>query len=160
MRELTYSEVGATAGKLPPGYHHVRATRDLGVGREVFEDAAEKVMTWQMHRRAGIRVIDAPPRATVGADVRCSWLGIRIECRVVEVVDEPDRRGFAYGTLPKHPERGEERFVVGIDPSTNRVTAHVDAFSKPSTLITRLGAPVGRLVQKRMTERYLDALTV
>ena len=158
MTRLTYPEVGATAGELPDGYHHVRATRELDIGRAAFEAAAEKVMTWQMHRGAGVKVMVAPPRATVGAEVRCSWLGIRIECRVVEVVDEPDRRGFAYGTLPRHPEIGEERFVVEIDPSTDLVTAQVVAFSKPSGVIMRLGAPVGRLVQKRMTERYLDAL--
>jgi uncharacterized protein (UPF0548 family) len=27
-------------------------------------------------------------------------------------VDEPGRRGFAYGTLPGRPETGEEAFVV------------------------------------------------
>ena len=27
-------------------------------------------------------------------------------CRIVAVVDEPDRYGFAYGTLPGHTERG------------------------------------------------------
>lgn len=156
--DLTYPEVGATAGELPSGYHHVRVSRELGSGRAVFEAAAEKVMTWQMHRGAGVRVIEAPPRAVVGADVRCSWVGIRIECRVVDVVDVPDRQGFAYGTLPGHPEIGEERFVVEIDPSTELVTASVIAFSKPSGLVMRLGAPVGRLVQKRMTERYVDAL--
>jgi uncharacterized protein (UPF0548 family) len=158
MSELTYPEVGATAGDLPLGYHHVRASRELGHGRDVFAAAVEKVLTWQMHRGAGVRVIDAPPRATVGAHVRCSWLGIRIECRVVDVVDEPDRQGFAYGTLPRHPEIGEERFVVEIDPSTELVTARVVAFSKPSGWVMRLGAPVGRLIQKRMTERYLNAL--
>lgn len=158
MSELTYPEVGATAGALPDGYHHVRMSRELGVGRAVFEAAAERVMTWEMHRGAGVRVIDAPPRAVVGADVRCAWLGIRIECRVVDVIDEPDRQGFAYGTLPRHPEIGEERFVVEIDPN-GLVTARVVAFSRPSGLIMRLGAPVGRVVQKRMTERYLDALT-
>lgn len=158
MVELTYAEVGATAGELPSGYHHVRASRELGSGRAVFEAAAEKVMTWEMHRGAGIRVHDAPPRAVPGADVSCSWLGVRIECRIVEIIDEPDRRGFAYGTLPRHPEIGEERFVVEIDDASQVVTARIVAFSKPSGLIMRLGAPVGRLVQKRMTERYLDAL--
>eukprot|EP00913_Durusdinium_trenchii_P005672 g5290.t1 len=33
-------------------------------------------------------------------------------CRIVEVVDEADRRGFAYGTLPAHGETGEECFLV------------------------------------------------
>jgi uncharacterized protein (UPF0548 family) len=35
-----------------------------------------------------------------------------VPCRVVYVVDEPRRAGFAYGTLPGHPEIGGER--VGV----------------------------------------------
>ena len=33
-------------------------------------------------------------------------------CRIVAVVNEPDRFGFAYGTLGTHPQRGEESFIV------------------------------------------------
>lgn len=33
-------------------------------------------------------------------------------CQVVYVLDEPDRQGFAYGTLPGQPESGEEAFVI------------------------------------------------
>jgi uncharacterized protein (UPF0548 family) len=159
MGELTYVEVGATAGELPAGYHHVRASQMLGSGREVFEAAATKVLTWGMHRGAGIRILEAPTRAEVGAEVKCSWMGLHIECRVVDIVDEPNRRGFAYGTLKKHPESGEERFVVVIDPETHVVTGQIIAFSRPSGWFWRATAPVGRLVQRRMTERYLDALT-
>ncbi|GAA4732513.1 hypothetical protein GCM10023350_14890 [Nocardioides endophyticus] len=39
-------------------------------------------------------------------------LALRIPCRVVYVVDEPERAGFAYGTLPGHPETGEELFLL------------------------------------------------
>jgi uncharacterized protein (UPF0548 family) len=35
--------------------------------------------------------------------------------RVVAVADEPDRCGFAYGTLPGHAVCGEEAFVVARD---------------------------------------------
>ena len=35
--------------------------------------------------------------------------------RVVFVIDEPGRFGFAYGTLPRHVESGEERFLVERD---------------------------------------------
>ncbi|SIP67631.1 hypothetical protein BN9982_740001 [Mycobacterium tuberculosis] len=34
---------------------------------------------------------------------------LRAPCRVVYVIDEPDVRGFGYGTLPGHPVSGEER---------------------------------------------------
>ena len=41
---------------------------------------------------------------------------LQAPCRVVYVIDEPDIRGFAYGTLPGHPESGEERFVGAPRP--------------------------------------------
>ncbi len=155
--ELTYPEVGGTSGaELPPGYHHVRESRRLGVVD--LDEVATTLLTWQMHRRAGVRQVAGPPRAAVGADVTFRFLGQTIPCRVVSVVDEAERRGFTYGTLPGHPECGEERFVVERDPSTGEVTATITAFSRPGGWRTRLLGPVGRLVQERMTQRYLDAL--
>ncbi|MEV7396081.1 DUF1990 domain-containing protein [Aeromicrobium sp. NPDC092404] len=157
MTDLTYAEVGATAREpLPDGYHHVRATRSLGVVD--LDEAAEAIMTWQMQERSGVRRTSGPPRATLGADVTFRFYGQQIPCRVVDVVDEPDRRGFAYGTLPGHPETGEERFAVERDPATGEVTAIVTAFSNPALWRTRLAGPVGRLLQRAMTRRYLKAL--
>jgi uncharacterized protein (UPF0548 family) len=40
---------------------------------------------------------------------------VREPVRVVAVADEPDRCGFAYGTLPEHEVCGEEAFVVARD---------------------------------------------
>ena len=69
-------------------------------------------MTWQMHRRAGLHVAASDERAHVGAVAMMrlgpSWLGIHVPCRVVYEIAEERRRGFAYGTLPGHPESGEE----------------------------------------------------
>jgi uncharacterized protein (UPF0548 family) len=154
---LTYAEVGATADAvLPAGYHHVRASRLLGV---VDLDAvAERLLTWGMHARAGVRRVEGAPRAVPGAEVRFRFLGQSIPCRVVAVIDEPDRRGFAYGTLPGHPETGEERFVVARDPASGVVTATIVAFSRPGTWRTRVIGPAGRALQRHMTRRYLAAL--
>jgi uncharacterized protein (UPF0548 family) len=157
MGELTYSEVGATAHEpLPAGYHHVRASRSLGVVD--FHEAAEAIMSWQLQERSGVRRVSGPPRATVGADVTFRFLGQKVPCRVVDIVDEPDRRGYAYGTLRGHPETGEERFVVQRDPATGEVTVIVTAFSNPALWRTRLAGPLNRLVQRTMTQRYLKAL--
>jgi uncharacterized protein (UPF0548 family) len=157
MSDLTYREVGATAHEpLPAGYHHVRVARSLGVAD--FDAAAEALMTWQMQERSGVRRVSGPPRATRGADVTFRFLGQRVPCRVVDVVDEPDRRGFAYGTLPGHPETGEERFVVERDPATGEVTVIVTAFSNPALWRTKLAGPLGRLLQRTMTRRYVKAL--
>jgi uncharacterized protein (UPF0548 family) len=157
MGELTYSEVGATAhDSLPAGYHHVRAERSLGVVD--FDEAAEALMTWKVQERAGVRRVSGPDRVALGADVTFRFFGQMIPCRVVDVVDEPDRRGFAYGTLPGHPETGEERFIVERDPATGEVTATITAFSKPATWATKAAGPVGQLLQRAMTQRYLKAL--
>jgi uncharacterized protein (UPF0548 family) len=157
MGELTYAEVGATSREpLPEGSHHVRESRSLGV---VDLDAVSEIlMTWKVQERSGVRRVAGPERVALGADVTFRFLFQTIPCRVVEVVDEPDRRGFAYGTLPGHPETGEERFVVERDPSTGEVTAMITAFSNPGTWRTRLAGPVARALQRWMTQRYLKAL--
>jgi uncharacterized protein (UPF0548 family) len=158
LADLTYPEIGATAGELPDGYHHVRATRAIGHGRADFDTASAVLLSWQMHQRAGVRKVSGPDVAAQGRDVAFRWLLLRFECRVVSVVDEADRRGFVYGTLPRHPECGEERFVVELHPQTQAVTATITAFSKPSSWMVRAGGPVPRLVQAHMTQRYLRAL--
>ena len=115
--DLTYAEAGATAGVLPPGYHHLRRSVGIGSGAQVFTAAAGALAGWQVHARAGLHVSASrsPPKLQAGAVVLGLGLGaIRIgaPCWVVYVIDEPDRHGFAYGTLPGHPERGEEAFLI------------------------------------------------
>jgi len=157
-RPLTYTEVGATAGRLPAGYHHVQKSAAIGRGRRRFEEAAEKGMRWGMLRGAGLRVEATSEVAAVGSEVIVHLGPVRAPCRVVYVVDEPDRRGFAYGTLPGHAESGEERFVVRYDPATDEVCAEVEAFSRHATWWSKLGSPVTSVIQQVVTDRYLRAL--
>jgi uncharacterized protein (UPF0548 family) len=141
---FTYPEVGGTAAPYPDGFPHgyrlVRHREVVGRGREHLERASERLLTWQMHADAGLRVSAASPRVETGSVVQC-WLGpLRIPCRVVYVVHEPLRRGFAYGTLPGHPECGEESFVVESDGED--VVFTVTVFSRAGRLLTTLGGPV------------------
>ncbi len=158
-RSLSYPEVGASlTDDLPAGYRHTRAEVRLGSGRALFERHAEGVLTWQMHREAGLLVAPGTPRAAVGVDVVVGLaLGpvrLRALDRVVAVVDEPDRRGFAYGTLTGHPQRGEESFVVRIDDD-DAVRLEIRAFWRSARWYARLGDPVTAAVQRRITQRYL-----
>lgn len=155
---LTYSEVGATTGPLPAGYHHVQKSEVIGRGRQRFEEAAAAGMRWGMLRGAGLRVEATTDVAAVGSEVIARLGPVGAPCRVVYVVDEPDQRGFAYGTLPGHAESGEERFMVRFDPATGDVYAEVAAFSRHATWWSRLGAPVTALIQRVVTDRYLRAL--
>jgi uncharacterized protein (UPF0548 family) len=155
---FTYQQVGATAGELPDGYHHVRKSAVIGNGRPRFDDAAARVMRWGMLRGRGVRVEASSEVAAVGSEVLVGLGPLRAPCRVVYVLDEQNRRGFAYGTLPGHPESGEELFAVRYDPSTGDVHAEVVAFSRHATWWSRLGSPVTALAQRVITARYLTAL--
>lgn len=159
---LTYTEEGATAGALPPGYHHVRASRVLGTGEAVYAAACDGLRTWQLHRGQGFLVAPADPPLEVGTDVVTAVrlagpVHVLAACRIVWTVDEPDRFGFAYGTLPVHPARGEESFVVVRSPS-DEVQAEIVAFSRPRHPLVRLGGPVARRQQAAATAGYLAAL--
>lgn len=156
---LTYAEVGATAGgELPAGYDHQHVERQIGTGRKRFEQAADAVMRWGMQRGSGLRVQASSDVAVVDAVLVVRMGFLPAPCRVVYVVDEPDIRGFGYGTLPGHPESGEERFVVRRDPATDAVYAEVSAFSRPAAWWTKAGGPVVRAAQRVIARRYLRAV--
>ncbi|OBJ55547.1 DUF1990 family protein [Mycobacterium asiaticum] len=159
-QQLTYQEVGATAAaQLPPGYSHLSASAQIGTGRERFEQAADAVMHWGMQRGAGLGVQASSDTVTVSAVVVVKTLGLlRAPCRVVYVVDEPDARGFAYGTLPGHPATGEERFAVRYEPATDAVYADVSSFSRPATWWSKLGGPFVVVAQRLIARRYLRGI--
>lgn len=152
---LTYPRGGGP----PTGYRRFAASRRLD--RRDLDGAAADLLGWRMHERAGLRVAVSDPVARPGT-VSVMRLGLdpaaaRIPCRVVEVVEEPGRRGFAYGTLPGHPVSGEEWFVLE-QRADGGIDLTIEAFSRPASLLGRLGGPLTRLVQEWMTRRYLRAL--
>lgn len=159
-RPFTYPEVGRTRGALPVGYHHVRQTRRLSDSAD-FESVAETLGGWRVQATAGLTVAASSVRVETGSVVLMrlgiARLGVAIPCRVVYTIDEPQRRGFAYGTLPGHPESGEESFVLTRQPDGS-VTFTITAFSRPVTALSRLGGPLTGAVQRFMTSRYLTAI--
>jgi len=159
---FTYAEVGATRdGDLPAGYDHVRREHVVGAGRADFDRAAAAVFRWTAQRGAGLRVRADGPASRPGTVVLMTAglrrLGLDVPCRVVWVVDEPDRRGFGYGTLPGHPESGEESFVVSLRPD-GEVVYELRAFSRLATPLARLGGPVAHRVQTLALDRYVTAI--
>lgn len=157
-RRLTYTEVGATVGEMPGGYRHMTESAVIGRGRARFDEAAAAGMRYGMLRGAGLRVDATSPVAEVGATVVVHLGPVSAPCRVVTVLDDPDRRGFAYGTLAGHPETGEELFAVRFDPLTEEVHAEVRAFSRHATWWSRAAGPFTSLAQRLVTSRYLRAL--
>jgi len=158
---LTYAEVGATRGTAPPGYRSDRRTARLGRGEQTYLRAVEGLRHWATHRGAGIRLVPENPDLEVGVTVvqAIGFPGFTTiaACRIVYVVDEADAFGFGYGTLPAHPEQGEESFTVTKD-ADGAVDFVICAFSRPRHVLARLGAPVARRIQVGVTGRYLDGM--
>jgi uncharacterized protein (UPF0548 family) len=155
----TYAAVGATQSfEFPNGFRHDRHELVLG-DASVFERAREGLSRWQAHVGAGAKVHpgnSVEEDETVLVLIGSGPVQIVAPCRIVYVIDEADRFGLGYGTLPGHPECGEESFVIerGAAGTVFRVTA----FSRPTGLLSRAGAPVARSVQLHFTDRYLRAL--
>ena len=159
---LTYAEAGATlVGSEPEGFRNDHHALVLGRGLAVFERAVAGLGEWRAHRLPGVRVFADSDVIRPGAQVVVTLgpptVALAAPCRVVGVVDEPDRWGFAYGTLPGHPEQGEEAFVVSLC-AEEVVRFEITAFSRPADALVRLSGPVGRFVQLRTTKAYLGAL--
>jgi uncharacterized protein (UPF0548 family) len=146
MTELTYPEVGATRDRrLPARYNHVRHRALIG-GPEVFATAREAVLTFAMHRGAGARIRTRAERAGPGVRLTVTLGPFTVPCQVVYLIDEPDRAGFGYGTLPGHQESGEEAFLVERD-ADGRVWLRVTAFSRPVRWPTIVAGPIAVAAQ-------------
>jgi uncharacterized protein (UPF0548 family) len=161
-REVTYPEVGATRDpQLPGGYRHDRASVVLGNGDAAFQLGKEALSSWQAHHGAGAALTPAAPALREGAvvisTIRIGVVFVTAPCRIVYVTDEGDCFGFAYGTLPGHPECGEEAFHVRRGKG-GEIRFDLVAFSRPAEALARLGSPVARIIQRRVTKGYLEGV--
>ncbi len=159
---FTYAEVGGTAADpMPAGYRHAVRSVVVGHGCAEFERAASAVLGWRAQRGAGMRVratgSAGEPGTVVVLTAGLPRLGYDIPCRVVWAQTTGDERGFAYGTLPGHPESGEEAFLVRLEPGGD-VVFTLRVFARLASPLARLGGPVSTLVQRLATQRYLTAV--
>ena len=154
---LTYPEVGATrGGTLPVGYQV--DFRIEHVGRN-WEAARRALAGWEMHEAAGVRVMPAEParEALTVALIVKAGVFMTSACRVVYTIDEPDRFGFAYGTLGDHPVAGEEQFLLTLGPE-GAVTFSLLAFSRARSLLFRVATPIARRKQLALGDAYIAAM--
>lgn len=159
--ELSYAYVGATRSSLPYGYRLGRRVVGLGDGAGVFERASEGLRRWQAHLRAGVGVRPADAGLEEGLAVvlavPVAFVHVTVACRIVYVIDEPRRFGFAYGTLPHHVIEGEEVFIIERDEA-DAVRFVVSAFFRPRGPVMAAGAPLVHALDQRLVGRYLRGL--
>jgi len=162
---FSYPAVGATANRLPAGFVVDQTRIKLGEGEPVFQAARAALQRW---RQFDVGWLEAwPPEtpiqtgaviAIVAHAIGLWWLNA---CKIVYVVDESgpiSRCGLAYGTLPDHAGRGEERFLIEWDQADNSVWYDILAFSRPNHFLARLGYPIVRRTQKRFGRESAAAM--
>jgi uncharacterized protein (UPF0548 family) len=96
---------------------------------------------------------------TVGVVAHLPGIHVVNACRIIYVIDEEvddvSYFGFAYGTLPGHIERGEERFLIEWHQGDDTVWYDILAFSQPNHWLVQLGHPVARFYQRRFARTSL-----
>ncbi len=164
-RDFSYSPVGATADQLPTGFVVDHTRVELGEGEPVFQAARAALQRWRQFDLDWLEAWSPQTPIQAGEVVaivaRALGLWWLSACKIVYVVDESgtkSRFGLAYGTLPDHAARGEERFLIEWDQADNSVWYDILAFSRPNHFLTRLGYPIVRRTQQRFGRESAAAM--
>jgi uncharacterized protein (UPF0548 family) len=155
---FSYQEIGTTVdGHCPSGYNVDHNRICLGHGGDVFERACRSLDMWKMFELGWVELLHpaepVAPGQTVLIIARAFGLYSLSASRVIAMIDDESghlrRRGFSYGTLQHHVERGEERFSVEYRHDDHSVWYDILAFSVPQHPLARLGYPISRAAQRR-----------
>jgi uncharacterized protein (UPF0548 family) len=145
-----------------PGWRGHERTVVTGSGAAHWAAVSAAVLEWGVKTRSGFAVEPAGGGLRVAVDAE-PWLvasvgpfTVREPVRVVAVVAEPDRCGFAYGTLPGHPVSGEEAFVVSRAPD-GTVSLTLRSLTRPAPGRWRPVFPLLLVAQRLYRRRYLRA---
>ena len=158
---FTYAEVGATAtDPPPPGWPARRKSIDLPA--DAYDAARASLARWAQYDLGWTNLPVKPP-IEAGRDFAtvAHTLGVWSVncCRIVYAIDEPDRFGYAIGTLPHHVETGEERFLLTRNASAGaRCTFEISSFSRANELLVRLGCWYGKRAIQRFLREGTDRL--
>ena len=171
--DVNYDTRADTPGPAaPPGYRLDVNQVQLGHGQAVFDAACQAVRRWAMFDIGwgevlalddeGQSCVAGEPFAgqTIAGLFRLPVVWWLTPCRIVSTVDEQNQGrsfGFAYGTLPDHPMRGEEQFLVRLDDD-GTCWYSITAYSKPRHPLTCLGYPAVRHMQMRFVRDSLKAM--
>ncbi|WP_241980777.1 DUF1990 domain-containing protein [Cryobacterium sp. Hh11] len=143
-----------------PRFRRSEVSAVVGRGDAVWERAARDVLRWRVKTASGFAV-DSPGAVSPGDRVIVTAglfnLTVVEPVEVVAVVDEPDRVGFAYRTLPGHPVSGEEAFIVHRRGDEVRLTVRSLTRAAPQQPWRAL-YPLLRVAQLIARRRYLRSL--
>ncbi|MBK9335112.1 MAG: DUF1990 domain-containing protein [Lewinellaceae bacterium] len=161
-RPFSYPDTGRTRyAETVRGYDNDHNSIELGAGDAAWAAAKEAIRQWRMFPGGwasvspnGLPVQEGVVVAMTARVLGLWWLN---SCRIVYVLDEENRFGFAYGTLPGHVESGEELFLVEKTVD-GRVRYSLRAFSRPRHWLARLGYPLARMYQRKFVQESKQSM--
>jgi len=153
---LSYGPVGIARGGAARGFCRDETHVVLGRGEDVFERAWGELEAWRQFDFGWVELFASGPPTTpgtiVGVLIRHLGFWSLNGGRILYTLEDDERsmvRGYAYGTLTNHAERGEEIFRVSMDRATGEVTYSILAVSRPRSLLAWCGYPIARALQRR-----------
>jgi uncharacterized protein (UPF0548 family) len=163
---FNYAEVGQSLGPKPAGYASNHGRVRLGYGEAIFNRAVEALRSWKMFDLGWVSLCwpdaEIEVGTTVAALARHFGFWSLHPARIVFLVDDDDartrRKGFAYGTLQGHGERGEETFIIERFHADDSVWYDLRSFSTPGQALTALGYPIARMLQRRFARESTLAM--
>lgn len=163
--DYSYSKVGATRTEqtIHESVYNVDHNQIvIGSGLEEFGKAKNAITFWRMFDMPWVELCwpNTPIEEgrTVAILIRHFGFYSLNAARIVYTIEEPDRFGFAYGTLEDHGESGEERFSVRLDEETGDVVYDLYAISQPKHFLAYLGYPLTRILQERFAADSKQAM--
>jgi uncharacterized protein (UPF0548 family) len=154
--DFTYEALEATLGENKiEGFDNDFQKVVIGKGETAFRKAKLAIQKWQMFPSTWTKILpeDTPIQKSEIVAMYAQFLGIWCgnACKIVYVIDEKNRFGFAYGTLPGHIERGEELFLVELLDNGD-VEYTIKAFSRPRHILAKIGYPIIRVLQEKFRQ--------
>ena len=163
---FSYGPIGLARGAAGSRYCHDRSSVVLGRGTDVLTRAWTALQHWRQFDFGWVEVFAGGPPTVVGTNlaVLIRHLGFWSlnGGRIVYTLEDDEytvRRGYAYGTLTNHAERGEEIFEVAMDRATQEVAYTIHAVSRPRSALAWCGYPIARTLQHRFRRDSLAAMT-
>ncbi|GAA4417575.1 hypothetical protein GCM10023169_06190 [Georgenia halophila] len=131
---------------------------DVGAATDLAR-AWDALVSWRVHRRAGLRVRASGP-AAVGSRVDL-FLGPRFARmggtdEVTELIETDGLARLTYRTRPGHAERGEQTFELSTDGG--RLRLDVSSRSATDHRLLMAFETAGRLGQQYMAMRYVGSM--
>lgn len=151
---LDYPHFGATQGELPVGFRHIDHEWELGRGSDCFRAVRDVMRHWRMLPE-WVHVHPSPvaeqPGSTLILQLKLMSLWWVSPVRLLINADASANArqcAIAYGTLPGHHARGEERFEANwLDD--DRVVFRLRAFSRWKKVLPRIFSAAANHYQDR-----------